>query len=148
MMKKSRPEFYQTVRLERSRSKSGKHAYARLAFVMDHAGRVVREFQPPEGAPEVYAKGQGGEVSVGYGGEEVLVLLELKKNLRGHVSGYVEVYDHGKLAYKAVYRKLKLRGMEGDPAYFYFVKKLFEYLRIPVKRTNPDAHVRGSGRGD
>jgi len=148
MMKKSRPEFVLPVWVERSKSKTGKHAYIRLAFVMDHAGRVVREYQPPEGSPEVYKRGRGGEVSVEYGGGEIVAVLELKKNLKGMVSGAVEIYERGKPVYRAVYRKLKLRGSKGDPAYHFFAKKLFEHLNIPVKRENPYAHVRGLGRGD
>ncbi|HIH90730.1 TPA: hypothetical protein HA337_05335 [Desulfurococcaceae archaeon] len=147
-MKKSRAEFVLPVWLERSKSKSGKHAFLRLAFVVDHSGRVVAEYQPPEGKPEVYSRGRGGEVSVPYKGEEVVVVLELKKNARDRVSGSAEVYDRGKLVYKASYRKLKLRSSYGDPAYHYFVSSVFKYLNLPVKRENPFAHLGGSRRRD
>jgi len=134
--------------VERSKSKTGKHAYLRVAFVLDHAGRVVKEYKPSGGVPDVYSRGEGEEVNVEYGGEEIVAVLEMKKNFRGRVEGKVEVYDRGKLVYRAVYRKLKLRGSFGDPAYHFFVKKLFEYLKIPVKRENAHAHLRGRRRGD
>jgi hypothetical protein len=66
-----------------------------------------------------------------------LVYVYLVKNLRNHVKGYIEVYSNdGRLLYRAVYRKLKLRRGTGDPSYAWAVRRVADYLKLYVKNTN------------
>ena len=148
-MKKSRTEFRQIVKVERSKSRTGKHKYARLAFIMDHNARVVKTIEPVQDTAQekVYKEGIAEIKEVKYAPPQVLVILDLTVNNKGKVEGYAEVYDMGEMVYRAVYRKLKLRGSKGDPSYSVFVENLFKHLKLKVKRVNPDAHL-GNRRRD
>ena len=148
VMKKSRAEFSQMVKVERSKSRTGKHKHVRLAFIMDHNAKVVERIEPREDSSEkLYKVGTAEIREVKYSPSQVLVILDLTVNSRGKVEGYAEVYDRGEPVYRAVYRKLKLRGSKGDPTYSIFVENLFKHLKLKVKRVNPDAHL-GRRRGD
>ncbi len=150
MMKKSRTEFRQLVKVERSKSRSGKHRHARLAFIMDHNAKVVKVIEPTrENTQEkVYKEGLAEVKEVRYTPSQVLVILDLTANAKGKVEGFAEVYDRGEMVYRAVYRKLKLRGSKGDPSYSIFVENLFKHLKLKVKRVNPDAHLGNRRRNE
>ncbi len=142
VMKKSRAEFSQLVRVEKSKSVTGKHKHIRLAFIMDHNAKVVKAIEPKEDSSEkLYKVGVAEVKEVRYTPSQVLVILDLTVNNKGKVEGYAEVYDRGELVYKMAYRKLKLRGSKGDPTYSIFVENLFKQLKLKVKRVNPDAHL-------
>ncbi len=137
------------VKVEKSKSRTGKHKHARLAFVMDHNARVVKVIEPTHDTAQekVYKEGLAEIKEVKYTPPQVLVILDLTVNNKGKVEGYAEVYDMGEMVYRAVYRKLKLRGSKGDPSYSVFVENLFKHLKLKVKRVNPDAHL-GNRRGN
>lgn len=151
VMKKSRSEHSLKVILEKSRSKSGKHAFVRLAARVNLDTNEVIEVIQPTGSspPKTYSEGISKEVNLKYGNKEALVIVSMVKvphpNPKRRVKGTVEVYSNGELVYKAKYVKGILRGSAGDPKYFPAVKVVFEKLQIPVKRENPNAHVPGRG---
>ncbi|KSW12270.1 hypothetical protein CF15_05845 [Pyrodictium occultum] len=126
------------VRMERSKSRSGKHAARSLALLVSEDGqiveprpRMVREERP------LYSRGSAYIASVAVPPGWYLVYIYLVKNLRGHVKGYIEVYSHdAQLLYRAVYRRLKLRYSRGDPRYAWIVQGVVDYLRLPVKNMN------------
>ncbi len=147
VMKKSRTEHALKVELEKSKSKSGKHAFVRLAVKVDlNSGEVKEVIQPTGGSPpKTYSKGVSKTVNVKYGEDEALVVISLvkvpHKSPKRRVKGTAEVYVGDQAVYKVKYVKGLLRGSKGDPKYFPLVKAAFEKLDIPFKRANPDAHL-------
>ncbi|AEM39388.1 hypothetical protein Pyrfu_1531 [Pyrolobus fumarii 1A] len=124
--------------VEKSKSRRGLHAIVRKVFVVSRNGNVVEVTGPRVGAAEkTYSRGEAYLVKVQPGKDDVVVYVVLVKGLRGRVKGYFEVYDStGRLVYRAVYRKLKLRYSKGDPNYAWAVKLVVEKLDIPVKKYN------------
>jgi len=126
------------LRIERSRSRSGKHAVRSLALLVSPRGEVV-EARPrsAERLRPLYSVGEAFQAYYAVPEGWLLVYVYLVRNLRGHVKGYIEVYDRdGRLLYRAVYRRLKLRRSIGDPSYAWAVRRVAEHLKLPVKRTN------------
>ena len=146
-MKKSRSEHSLKVVLEKSKSRSGKHAFVRLVAKVDLGTNEVKEVLQATGGspPRTYSKGVSKEVNVKYGDNEAVIIVNMVKvphpNPKRKVKGTVEVYVNGELVYRAKYVKGVLRGSYGDPKYFPLVKAVFKELKIPVKRENPDAHL-------
>jgi len=127
-----------TLRLERSRSRTGKHAARSLVLLVSESGEVV-EARPRlyRRVKPLYSKGEAFEASFEVPPGWYLVYVWLVRNLRGHVKGYIEVYSRdAELLYRAVYRRLKLRRSRGDPRYAWIVRRVVEHLRLPVKNTN------------
>ena len=137
--------------MEKSKSRSGKHAVRDIALVVRSDGTVV-EAKPRAQYPvkPVYSKGEAYLVHVDIGENEYAVQVHLVRNLRGHVKGYIEVYNSdGTLLYRAVYRKLKLRYSKGDDRYSWIVEAVASYLKLPVKRVNlksPSSSQKPAGR--
>ena len=126
------------LRVERSKSRSGKHAARALALLVSETGEVV-EARPRSyrKVKPLYSRGGAYEASFEVPPGWYLVYVWLVKNLRGHVKGYIEVYSRdAELLYRAVYRRLKLRRSRGDPRYAWIVRRVADYLRLPVKNTN------------
>ena len=126
------------LRLEKSKSRTGKHAVRTLAFYVTSDGRVLparpRSLQPVK---PLYRVGEAYEAWFEPPSDGYLVYVRLLRNLRGHVKGYIEVYSRdAELLYRAVYRKLKLRRSSGDPSYAWVVRRVAEHLGLPVKNTN------------
>lgn len=124
--------------VEKSKSRRGLHAIVRKVFIVSRDGRV-REVTGPRVGPaeKTYSRGEAFRVKVEPREGELIVYAVLVRGLRGRVKGYFEVYDgKGRLLYRAVYRKLKVRYSKGDPEYAWAVKLVVEKLRIPVKRFN------------
>ncbi len=127
-----------SVRIEQSKSRTGKHAVRSLALLVSEKGDIV-EPRPRMTTPArpLYARGKAFEAYFHVPEGWFLAYVWLVKNLRGHVKGFIEVYDpSGRLVYRAVYRKLKLRMSRGDPSYAWIVRRVADYLRLPVKNTN------------
>ena len=124
--------------VEKSKSRRGIHAIVRKVFIVSRDGRVVEVTGPRVGpAEKTYSRGEAYRVRVKPGKDELVVYVVLVRGLRGRVKGYFEVYDgEGRLLYRAVYRKLKVRYSKGDPEYAWAVRLVAEKLRIPVKRYN------------
>jgi hypothetical protein len=95
----------------------------------------------------LYSRGKAYTVYVDVPEGWFLVQVHLVRNLRGHVSGYIEVYSsQGEPLLRAVYRRLKLRYSRGDPAYAWVVERVAAHLGLPVKHVNlePPSRPRGS----
>ena len=126
------------LRVEKSKSRTGKHAVRDLALIVSSDGSV-REARPRARYPvkPVYSRGEAYLLHVNVGPGEYAVQVHLVRNLRGHVKGYIEVYgEDGSLLYRAVYRKLKLRYSKGDDRYAWVVEAVAKHLNLPVKRAN------------
>jgi len=126
------------LRKERSRSKSGKHAYYENAFYISRS--EVREIEGEEKrrAETLYRSGEAYVVVPKKNKEdEVIVKVSLVRNLRGRVKGYLEVLDgSGRILLRTKYNKLKIRRCEGDSNYAWAVKKAASFLNLPVRRYN------------
>ena len=126
------------VRIEMSKSRSGKHAVRSMAFLVSEKGEVVkaRPRQVTEVKP-IYSRGRAYLASIDVPEGWYLVYVYLVRNLRGHVKGYIEVYSRdAELLYRAVYRRLKLRFSKGNPKYAWIVRLVAQHLKLPVKRFN------------
>ncbi len=123
---------------ELSKSRTGKHAVRKLAFIVSKDGSIRRvECKEWLDAPKTYTRGWSRACSVELGENEYAVQVHLVKNLYGHVKGYILVYDReGNVVFRAVYRRLKLRRSFGHPRYAWIVKRVAEELKLPVKRYN------------
>jgi hypothetical protein len=126
------------VRIEMSKSRTGKHAVRSLALLVSERGEV-REAKPRQvvEVKPLYRKGRAYIASIDVPEGWYLVYVYLVKNFRGHVKGYIEVYSRdAELLYRAAYRRLKLRFSKGNPAYAWIVRLVADYLKLPVKRYN------------
>ncbi|ABM81042.1 hypothetical protein [Hyperthermus butylicus] len=126
------------VKIEMSKSRTGRHAARSLALLVSEEGDIV-EAKPRRIAETkpLYSRGRAYIASIDVPEGWYLVYVYLVKNLRGHVKGYIEVYSRdAELLYRAVYRKLKLRFSKGDPHYAWIVRRVAEYLKLPVKNYN------------
>ena len=124
--------------VERSKSRRGGHAERKIALIVSPSG-VVEEPKPRRrrSVAPVYSRGSAEEWEVDVPEGYYAVQVRLVRNTRGHVKGYIEVYDsEGRLVYRAVYRRLKLRYSKGDPTHAWVVEKVAQYLKLPVKRVN------------
>lgn len=123
---------------ELSKSRSGKHAVRKLAFIVSKDGGVRKvDCSNGEEGVKTYAKGWSRVCNVELKENEYAVQIHLVRNLYGHVKGYIEVYDHnGNMVFRAVYRKLKIRRSHGHLRYAWIVKRVAEGLKLPVKRYN------------
>ncbi len=124
--------------MERSRSRRGKHAIVRKVFIVTRRGEVREVTGPRIGAARAtYSKGEAYLVRVEPDENSLVVYVVLVRGLGGRVKGYFEVYNaEGRLLYRAVYRRLKIRYSKGDPNYAWAVKLVAEHLKLPVKRYN------------
>jgi len=126
------------VRIEKSRSRTGKHAVRALALLVSEKGDIV-EPKPRLTSPAspLYREGNAQDAFYAVPRGWYLVHVWLVRNLRGHIHGFIDIYDSdGRLLYRAVYRKLKLRYSKGDPTYAWIIRRVAEHLRLPVKRYN------------
>ncbi|RUM46894.1 MAG: hypothetical protein DSY37_04220, partial [Hyperthermus sp.] len=115
-----------TLRVEMSKSRSGKHAVRSMVFLVSERGEVY-EAKPRTyiKTKPIYAKGTAYEASYVVPENMLIVYVWLTKNLRGHVKGYMEVYSRdAELLFRAAYRKLKLRYSKGDPSYEWAVRRV------------------------
>ncbi len=138
-------------RIEKSKSRSGKHAVRDLVLVVTGDGKVVEpKLKVVQALKPTYSRGEAYLVKLDVKEGEYPVYIHLVRNLRGHVKGYIEVYNkEGELLYRAVYRKLKLRYSKGDDMYAWIVETVANHLNLPVKRANlkkPGRSIEKSGR--
>ncbi len=119
--------------VENSKSKSGKHAIRTLLYkVVD--GRLIEVKDEGNKVRPIYKVGDAKIVDIHDSGTYIYV--RLVKNIYNRIIGEVLVIDDGFVMLKLKYRKLKIKRIEGDIKYFDNVKKLFETLKIPIKRSN------------
>ncbi|MEM1873555.1 MAG: hypothetical protein QXF57_03080 [Acidilobaceae archaeon] len=82
--------------IESSRSRRGKHAERKIAFIVskDHV-RVLDESYCSQGRPmkPTYSKGRACELEVEVAPGSYAVQLRLVRNLWGRVKGCISVYD-------------------------------------------------------
>ncbi len=122
--------------LELTKSRSGKHASRRLAFIITEEGDL-RELK--DGSKcikcKTYAEGEAREVEVELGRGEYLALVWLVRNLRNHVKGEILLLNSkGDMVFRAVYRRLKLRRTHGDPKYAWMVRVIADRIGLYVKK--------------
>ncbi len=126
---------------ELTKSRTGKHASRRMAFIVNDDGDI-RELTVGELCEKckTYSKGEARKLAVqDIGRNEYLVTVRLVRNLRNHVSGEIIVYNSRiQPVYRAVYRKLKIRKTHGDPRYSWIVRLVADKLKLYVKRYNLD----------
>jgi hypothetical protein len=138
------------LRVEKSKSRTGKHAVRDIALLVYQDGRVeevkVKSKYPVK---PVYSRGEAYLVHVEAKPGVYPVQVHLVRNLWGHVKGYIEVYGpDGVAIYRAVYRKLKLRYSRGDDRFAWIVELVAKHLNLPVKRVNlKKPQSRGSRAG-
>ncbi|HID80433.1 MAG TPA: hypothetical protein EYP48_01805 [Ignisphaera sp.] len=127
------------IRIENSRSRSGKHACRALAFVVSKEGLEIREpiALRTETVKPLYAKGFAYYLYTDLKDNELLVYVTLVKNLRNEVKGYIEVYTtDGTKVFRVKYVNGKIRCVFGNRRYWSVVEKVLMHLRIPYRRIN------------
>lgn len=121
------------VLLENSKSKSGKHMLRSLIFKVIN-GDISQVDLPGKKVTPTYKIGEARVVNIPSNG--IYVYIYLLRNLKGRVTGKVIVFDSGRPVLVMKYRKLKLKLIDGEEKYSIHVKKVFEKLKIPVKKIN------------
>lgn len=120
---------------EKSKSKTGKHAVRKIPLIIYPNGKIENINGKKIRVKPTYVKGYAYQIHFKPPKEAITAQVNLIKCLGGKVKGEIILYEHsGKLILRAVYRKMKVRKVEGDPAYATYVKLICKYLRIPVKR--------------
>ena len=130
--------------IEASKSRTGKHASRKLAVVYyknrkEVVAKPTGSRAKQEHLRTVYARGQSVIVEVADPDIEYIVYVELIRNLRGRVKGHLQVYDRdGRLLYKAVLRKRKIRRVSGDKQYSWLVEDAIKSIGLEgyVRRYN------------
>jgi len=122
---------------ELSKSKTGKHAIRRMAFIVKEDCEIMR----PKGRiipiKPLYRIGEAKEIYAEVPPNAYAVQLVMIKCLRARVKGYIDVYSaEGKLLLRVNYRRFKLRKSIGDAKYAWVVEKIVKHLKIPIKRMN------------
>ncbi len=133
------------VRIEKSSSRSGRHAVYYNVFIVDKRCVIKQpKLVKQRRVKPIYRKGEALEAKAKLpeNPDEVLVKVRFVKNLMGKVKGEIEVYNsEGELVLKTVYRKLKVRRSRGDPEYRWAIECLMDKLKLPVKRYNYETGV-------
>ncbi len=127
------------VREEKSKSRTGKHAYVEKAFLVSKKGGITDAKGKIIGVDKtLYSTGYARKIALGNIDENTYVVrVRLVKGFKNIVKGEIIVLDNnGFEVYKAVYRRLKLRRSHGDPKYAWIVEAVAKHLRLPVKRIN------------
>ncbi|MEM0021116.1 MAG: hypothetical protein QW039_05845 [Fervidicoccaceae archaeon] len=126
------------IRRERSKSKSGKHAYYENAFYVSRS--EVREIDPlkKRNAPPLYKEGESTIIQPKPPRSgEVIVKVRLVRNPRGRVKGIVDVIDeNGRILLRMKYNKLKFRRSIGSAEFAWAVKNVASHLKLPIRRFN------------
>ncbi len=135
--------------IEKSQSKTGKHASYSNFFIVSKRGEV-KQASPikKKQIKPTYVKGSAEEAyfSPPITEDAVLVHIKFIKGLRGKVKGKIIVYDsHGLPALIVNYSKLKIRRSKGKKEFSWAVKLLLDHLKIPVKRYNFDTGTEDLG---
>lgn len=122
------------LRIEKSRSRTGKHAFR--ALVLEVCGGGIREAKPRRRVrvKPVYSRGEAFEGI--FEAKCILVHLSLVKNLRNKVKGIIRVFHEGREVLRVKYVDEKIRRVCGDRAYHRVVEDVIRYLRIPYRRIN------------
>ncbi len=122
---------------EKSKSRKGLHQRRRLYFVIDSECREV-DFKVVRrtSIKPLYAKGEAEEHQITIPRGSYVVQLDFRMNPKGRVVGDVLVYDsEGRCLGRAVYRKLKVRLVEGQSTeVINLIRRVFRRLRLPVKK--------------
>jgi hypothetical protein len=130
------------ARLEKSRSRSRKHAERRLVYIYtEEKGLQPIEREPwrikhREKTTPIYVDGEAENILVELDHGEYLLEARFNRNNRGKVKGLISVYNYkGKLVYRAKYIDGELRRSTGNPIYAWLVRLLAQTLHIPVRKT-------------
>ncbi|MCC6022297.1 MAG: hypothetical protein QXH99_01380 [Sulfolobales archaeon] len=125
------------LRVEKSQSRSGKHAFRSFYIVMDSKCNKV-EVKPKsmKVIKPLYMKGEAYEHEVLIPEGYFAIELRFVKCLRGRVKGEIIVYDSkGGTLCRAVYRKLKIRFLGCmDKSVVNIITCVVSQLKIPVKK--------------
>jgi hypothetical protein len=126
--------------IERSVSRTGRHAARRVAVIIRSNGAIEVVGEPSRrGSGCTYSKGVCGVAEVRLDPGDVAVEVRLVRSHSGRVSGEFVVYDHtGSPVLVAVYRRLKVRRSRGDPSYAWAVEAAVKALKMEryVRRFN------------
>jgi hypothetical protein len=134
------------ARKEKSRSISGKHRVYHNVFLVTKEGISEAKEHRRVRINPTYKKGEAFELYIRPPEKENSFITEIRlvQNPRKRVQGWIKVYDNqGNIKLIVVYRKLKIRRSRGDPSLEWVVKKLVDYLKIPVKRYNFNTGMTG-----
>ncbi|MET1102115.1 MAG: hypothetical protein ABWW69_06560 [Pyrodictiaceae archaeon] len=134
------------LREELSKSRKAKHAVRDIALIAWPEKRAIEKPVPAkvEEDKPTYSRGEAKKIVVNLPWGAYAVQVHMVRNFRGHVKGWINVYDYkGRLVFRAVYRKLKLRYSCGDKGLAWIVELVAEKLKLPLKRINlePDKPI-------
>lgn len=127
------------VRAERSTSRSGLHTRVSTYFsIRSDCSRSTVEVLDKVPARPTYVKGEAYEVHVETKPDSFLVVLDMRRNPGRKVRGDIAVYNpNGTVAFRALYRKLKVRLVEcyiDQKLAYSIIKCIVDLIKLPVKR--------------
>ena len=125
------------VYTEKSKSRRGLHQRRRLYFVIDSECRELNfKIMRRVSIKPLYAKGEAEEHQISIPEGSYVIQLDFRMNPKGKVVGDVLVYDRkGQCLGRAVYRKLKVRLVEGQSTeVINLIRCVFRKLKLPVKK--------------
>ncbi|MGB9726233.1 MAG: hypothetical protein ACP5I2_02995 [Fervidicoccaceae archaeon] len=136
------------LKKERSKSRSGKHAYYENAFYVSKTGVKEIDDGRRKGASTLYRIGEAYLIELKDIPQDVVIVhVKLIRNLRGKVKGYIDVLNReGAVVLRVKYNKLKIRRCYGSTEYAWAVKNIVSFLNIPVKRFNFSTGAIGDDR--
>ncbi len=125
--------------VEASKSRTGHHAERRLVLVFRGKSGIEAVASGDPGGSKTYSRGRSWTASIELGVGDVVVYVRLNRRGKAFITGWFEVYDHnGRMVFKAVLRRRKVRASMGDPSYARYVEDAIEYLGLGryVRRYN------------
>ncbi len=126
------------VRIELSRSRTGKHAFRALPILFDLEKRTFIEIKPcGKKVKPMYSKGEAYLCNIDVPSSCLLIYLTFVKNLRNRVRGYIDIISpDGRTVLRVKYVDYKIRRVCGDPTYGWIIEELCSFLKIPYRRIN------------
>ncbi|MGC8982327.1 MAG: hypothetical protein ACP5KA_01005 [Desulfurococcaceae archaeon] len=127
-----------TFKVERSRSRRGKHVLYSALFVYDkeegllpYTKAKVRYSEQQTKA--TYSRGEAKSVVVELERGDYAIYAWFVKNFKNKVKGYISVYNYkGELVYRAKYLDGYLVRSKGDPIYAWLVRLFISSQKIPI----------------
>ncbi len=127
------------IRVENSRSRSGKHAFRAIAVIVNDGKLELVDVDRVPGTlvKPRYVKGVAKIANLKLPKDSYVVLLELVKNPRNKVKGVVRVLDSdGNEKLRLKYINGVVRRSRGASELGSIALKALEFLRIPYHRVN------------
>lgn len=126
-------------KIERSRSRRGKHVLYSMVFVYKKREGLfsyTKARYNEEQAKPTYSRGEAKYVSLSLDPGDFAIYVWMVRNFRNTVKGYISVYNSkGQMVYRAKYRNGYVVYSKGDPVFAWLVRLVLDSQKIPVIMT-------------